>query len=231
MTSQSTTGLLAGIIVVSLLAAGLLIATVVFMVSGADKCGKRKIKRYYRGEGVRMAAAKRKLNTRPRAWHIGTFNRVLPGSLHIIQDNNMVLSSVDLREFLRRGEPIKIGPQIFVVDTDESRPFTHNTIPLDTSTHFTLPDGRTLPAPGRLVGPTSSGVTGFVCDLFELPYNEWRGPRGGALGYWDEAGNWQAGECDAANCLHWYSPLFMGSSCVQVEAPSPALLAEAAMKE
>lgn len=230
MSSRSSSGLLAGIIVVSLLAAGLVIATVVYMVSGADKYGKRKVKRYYRGEGVRMAGAKRKLNTRPRRWTIGTFNRVLPGSLHVSKDNTFVLSSVDLRPVLRRGEPIKIGPQVFVVDPDVSRPFTENTVPLDTATHFTTPDGRTLPAPGRLLGPTASGITGYVCDMFELPYNEWDGPRGGAVGHWDAAGNWQAGECDSASCLHWYSPLFMGMSCMQVEAPSPALLAEAVMK-
>lgn len=230
MSTRATSGLLAAIIVVSLLAAGLLIATVVFLVSGADQSGKRTIKRYYRGEGVRLASTKRKLNTRPRAWHIGTFNRVLPGSLHVVKGNSMVLSSRDLRPVLRRGEPIKIGPQIFVVDTDESRPFTENTVPLDTATHFTTPDGRTLPAPGKLLGPTAAGITGYVCDTFELPHNEWHGPRGGAVGYWDEAGNWQQGECDPAACLHWYSPLFMGSACTQMEAPSPALLAEAVMK-
>lgn len=181
---------------------------------------------YYRGQGVRMASVKRKTNTSPTSWCIGSFDRVLPGSASVVQGGTDVQTSQDLRPFVSRGDPIKVGPQLFIVSTDLRRPFTSSTLPLDTSTSWiSVVDGTVHSAPGKLLGPTHSQVMLYTCDITQFPYNTWTGPRGGAVGYWDDAGKWHAGDCPG-KCPQWYSPLFLGPGGKQVNGPSPGTLAK-----
>ena len=198
--------LLAGTVTLGVIAIALLVAACVVTRP------RRRVKAYYRGEGVRMASTVRKMNTRPQEYRVCTFSRVLPGSVSVRQYGTSVQTTADLRPFLRRGDPIKIGPQIFTVDSNPTRPFTDRTLPLD--------------GPGRLEGPDAAGVTAYTCDQVNLPGNRWSGPRGGAIGYWDDKGKWQPGYCFGA-APHWYSPLFMGAACSQHEGPSPAVVARA----
>jgi hypothetical protein len=185
----------------------------------------RTVKRYYRGEGVRLAAKKRKMNLKTRDWCIGTFNRVLPGSVTVPLQGTNLITTHDLRGYVSRGDPIKVGPQIFTVSKDLSRPYTPTELPLDTATMWIDDKGLQHPAPGYLLGRAQSGVTVYTCDTCELPGNRWTGPRGGAIGYWDLKGNWHEGNCDG-ECPYWYSPLFLGPRCQQQEGPSPATLAK-----
>ena len=214
------------IIVVSIVLGLAVIALITVAAVSASKSQDQKVKVYYRGEGVRMAATKRRVNMKPQTWCIGTFNRVLPGSVVVVQGATEVQTSVDLRPALARGDPIKIGPQLFTISQDMRRPFTASQVPLDTSTTWiSEQDGVTHAAPGRLLGPTNMHVTAYTCDSVELPYNQWTGPRGGAIGYWDSKGRWHDGDCPG-KCPQWYSPLFLGPGGKQMDAPSPATLAK-----
>jgi hypothetical protein len=214
------------IIVVSVVLGLAVIALITVAAVSASKSKNQKVKVYYRGEGVRMAATKRRVNMKPQTWCIGTFNRVLPGSVAVVQGATEVQTSVDLRPALARGDPIKIGPQVFTISQDMRRPFTASQVPLDTSTTWISEhDGVTHAAPGKLLGPSNMHVTAYTCDSVELPYNQWTGPRGGAIGYWDSKGRWHDGDCPG-KCPQWYSPLFLGPGGKQMDAPSPATLAK-----
>lgn len=201
------------------------IITLVVLAAVKSKKGS-KVKMYYRGQGVRMAGVKRRTNTSPTSWCIGSFDRVLPGSGSVVQGGTDVQTSQDVRPFISRGDPIKIGPQIFIVSTDLRRPFTPSTLPLDTSTNWiSVTDGKMHHGPGKLVGPTNTQIIMYTCDTVQLPYNTWTGPRGGAIGYWDESGKWNPGNCPG-QCPQWYSPLFLGPGGKQMNGPSPGTLAK-----
>jgi hypothetical protein len=215
-----------GLVVAMIVLASLLLALLISLgvVSLCNTRG-RTVKRYYRGEGVRLAGKKRRLNLKTRDWSIGTFNRVLPGSVTVPLQGTNLITTHDLRGYVSRGDPVKVGPQIFVVSKDLSRPYTPTEMPLDTATMWIDDDGLQHPAPGYLLGPAQSGVTVYTCDTCELPGNRWTGPRGGAIGYWDLKGSWHEGNC-VGDCPYWYSPLYMGPRCQQQEGPSPATLAK-----
>jgi hypothetical protein len=218
----SNKGLLVAMIVLATL---LLLLLVALGIMSVCKSQSRTIKRYYRGEGVRLAARKRKVNLKSQDWSIGTFTRVLPGSVTVPLQGTNLITTHDLRNYVSRGDPIKVGPQIFTVSKDLSRPYTATDLPLDTANMWIDAKGMQHPAPGYLLGPAQSGVTVYTCDTCELPGNRWTGPRGGAIGYWDIKGNWHEGNC-AGDCPYWYSPLYMGPKCQQQEGPSPATLAK-----
>lgn len=220
--ARSSKGLVIAMIV---LASILLILLVTLGTLSLCNSKSTTVKRYYRGEGVRLAGKKRKFNMKAKEWCIGTFNRVLPGSVTTPLQGTNLITTHDLRDYVSRGDPIKVGPQIFVVSKDLSRPFTPTELPLDTATMWIDQNGLQHPAPGYLLGPAQSGVTVYSCDTFELPGNRWTGPRGGAIGYWDSKGTWHEGNC-VGNCPYWYSPLYMGPRCQQYEGPSPATLAK-----
>jgi hypothetical protein len=185
-------------------------AIVLLIVACVSMRSRRRVKAYYRGEGVRMASSIRRVNTSPGEYSVATFSRVLPGAASVRKYHSEVATSADLRPFLRRGDPLKIGPQLFTVDVDTRRPFTATSVPLD----------------GVLEGPGADGVTLYTCDQANLPGNRYTGPRAGAIGYWGNGGAWHEGYC-MEPVAHWYSPLWMGDACKQKEGPSPAQVARA----
>lgn len=227
-TSSKMDGVTIAILVIATVLGITLIA--VIAVVGANYSKSKKVKRYYRGEGVRLASQKRRFNLAPASWSIGTFNRVLPGGAATTHNETFLLTNQDWRPFVARGDPVKVGPQVFMVSKDLSRAFTDSYVPLDTSTEWIDDQGRRFATPGKLLGPSQEGVTVYTCDSCELPNNLWKGPRGGAIGYWDRAGVWHEGSC-TSECAHWYSPVWMGVACVQHDGPSPGTLAKVQTRE
>lgn len=187
-------------------------ALVLLIVACVTMRNRRRVRGYYRGEGVRMATRVRPMNSSPGEYSVATFSRILPGAASVNRHDSHLVTSADLRPFLKRGDPVKVGPQLFTVDTDPARPYTATTVPLD----------------GYLEGPSASGVVVTTCDQVELPGNKYTGPRGGAIGYW-QGTSWHEGYC-LDPVPHWYSPLWMGHACAQKEGPSPSAVARAEEK-
>lgn len=173
---------------------------------------------------MRMALRKRRWNATPRTFSVGDFSRILPGSISVERGDTFVRSSIDLRPFLQRGDPVKIGPQVFVVDTDERKLFTEDNVPLGREYVWADANGGSHATTGGvLIGPDVDSTTLFTCEFTEQPGNKWNGPTGGAIGFWDSKGNWRDGDCDG-RCPQWYSPLWMGENGEQHGGPSHGLV-------
>lgn len=181
-------------------------------------------KRYYKGQAMRLASKRRKWNSStPRIWTIAPFSKILPGSASVIHGDTNLITTHDIRPYISRGDPIKVGAQLFLIDKDTSRAFTETMVPLEPSLQWRDHNGKLYDSPGRLIGPSAQNITLFTYEMASLPKNKWKGPRGGAIGYWDKTGKWIDGTC-FGKCIrkcssYWYSPLWIGANGVQYNGP------------
>lgn len=141
------------------------------------------------------------------------FTSVLPGNVAVTPSTYYLESSHDLRRYLTRGDPVKIGPQLFIIDTETKRgdfklglserhykqAFTSNRVPL----------GKTADISGGLIGPLVQGVSLYTTEWVSDGRHTWTGPSGGAIGYWESNGEWVNGDCPA-KFNHGYLPLWLG---------------------
>ena len=141
------------------------------------------------------------------------FTSVLPGNVAVTPSTYYLESSHDLRRYLTRGDPVKIGPQLFIIDTETKRgdfklglserhykqAFTSNRVPL----------GKTADISGGLIGPLVQGVSLYTTEWVSDGRHTWTGPSGGAIGYWASNGEWVNGDCPA-KFNHGYLPLWLG---------------------
>jgi hypothetical protein len=159
--------------------------------------------------------------------HMSNFTAVLPGGADVKRGETRLATSVDLRPYLRRGDPVKVGPQLFVVDTetlrgdhvaglkeqDYKQAFTATSLPLGSNGFWEDAKHRKYAVlaqnRGRLRGFAAEGVPVYTAGWVSEGTHRWVGPRGGAVGYWGKGGEWVVGDCLGA-CKHWYSPLWLG---------------------
>ena len=163
--------------------------------------------------------------SKPQQISRSNFTTVLPGVVDVVSGEYALKSSHDLRNYLTRGDPVKIGPQLFIVDMETKtgafqkglsekhykQRFTASSVPLGTNNQKGGSGGH----PRGLNGPSVQGVSLYTTQWVSDGLHTWTGPAGGVVGYWDPGGEWIDGECPA-NVNHGYLPVWFGPSGKQI---------------
>jgi hypothetical protein len=179
---------------------------------------------------VRAALPKRKQRdpwlTPPPVRHTNIsrshFTSVLPGTVDVVPGKYHLRSSLDLRKYLSRGDPVKIGPQVFTIDMETKdgrfqsglserhykQRFTANRVPLGKLQMHEHHSG--------LIGPPAQGVHLYTTQWVQEGIHEWTGPSGGMIGYWESPhGKWIHGDCPP-DVNHGYLPIWFGPHGKQI---------------
>jgi len=124
----------------------------------------------------------------------GHFNKNLPGNVVVhTNDTSLSVKGADWTQYLSRGDPVKIGAQLFVVSLTGTFEHTRGVtkVPLD----------------GVLRGPTAEHVNAYTCHYVAGQGHDWIGPSQGFIGYRRGDGDWTPGKPPPSHS--WYNATFV----------------------
>lgn len=220
MSSQQVTLIVVAVVLIVVL----LVLVIYFAVNG--KRGKHIAQPTQISESPAVRSALQERNPVYRSH----FNTMLPGSVSVSPGVDHVTTTVDLRKHLRRGDPIKVGAQIFIVDDsqylDESgearyvRAFTATEVPLGQEGSWVDEHGRTHTVNPQVAGKILSsgeGIPMYTTSWNHLGTHRWAGPRGGAVGHW-KGSRWHFGGVGP----NGFAPTWLGPGGKRMKQPSDA---------